>query len=287
MFLKQFVSMAEVTTENQETIPLFLPKNRQKAPGVHFFFTTRQGGVSQGSYASLNLGGHVGDDETTVGQNRARLLSALRTVVEPGKPLPYALSFVNQVHGATTVESQDWSTNPPDADAQVSQRRGIVLTIMTADCAPVLFADSEAQIIGAAHAGWRGALGGVLESCIEAMIQLGARRERIYATIGPCIQQPSYTVNDSFREAFLSDPFNKMHLGYQKFFSKDEKAGTIQFDLPGYILGRLKINGLLKERIDYVSLCTYQNKTDFFSHRRASHAKHTPCGRQVGGLFLA
>ena len=287
MFLKKFVSMAEVDTGNQETIPLFLPKSTQKFPGVHFFFTTRRGGVSQGAYASLNLGGHVGDDATKVGQNRARLLLALRGLIKPGETPPYVLSFINQIHGAITVESQGCSTDLPEADAQVSQQRGVVLTIMTADCAPVLFVDPEAQTVGAAHAGWRGALGGVLESCMETMIQLGARRERIYAMIGPCIQQPSYTVNDSFREVFTNDAQNKMHLGYQKFFAKHKKADTLQFDLPGYIKGRLEINGLLKERIDYVSLCTYQSKTDFFSHRRAGHAGETPCGRQAGGIFLA
>ena len=280
MHSKSVYSMAEVTRENQETIPLLLPKKAARVPGVQFFFTTRRGGVSQGSYASLNLGQHVGDNPLAVSSNRARVAAAL--AVEGAS----AVCYVNQVHGTTTVEAAFWPMAPPDADALVTRQTGLVLAILTADCAPVLFADVDARVVGAAHAGWRGSVSGVLESCLDAMIRLGANQKRIHALIGPCIQQPSYQVDRDFKKALLTDSHNKIAFEARKIFSEQKKVATLLLDLPGYVRGRLEFYGLLRERIYDVSTCTYQKESDFFSHRRATQRGCSPCGRQIGGVFL-
>lgn len=276
--------MAEEAIRNQETI-LLSPKKMPNVPGAQFFFTTRRGGVSQGNYASLNLGEHVGDNPGDVSRNRARVATALTGTARRDAQVT-SICYVNQVHGTKTVDANLWPKSPPDADALVTQQAGLALAILTADCAPVLFADSDAQVVGAAHAGWRGSVSGVLESCLDAMICLGACRERIHALIGPCIRQPSYQVDAAFRKALLTNPHNKIATETQKFFSKQEKIGKLLFDLPGYIQARLRFHGLLEERIHDVSLCTYQKENDLFSHRHATQHGQAPCGRQSGGVFL-
>ena len=286
MHSKKYASMDEVAVRNQETIALISPKKAAEMPGARFFFTTRRGGVSQGCYASLNLGEHVGDDPGAVSRNRARVAKALTRSV-PGRADPGVRSvcYLKQVHGSTTVEAEPWCT-PPHADALVTRSPGLVLAILTADCAPVLFVDEGARVVGAAHAGWRGSVAGVLESCLDAMIHLGAHRERIHAWIGPCIRQPSYPVDHSFNETFMANPENKFFPECGKFFSKQKKTGNLLFDLPGYIQGRLEFYGLLKERIDDVRLCTFQEENVFFSHRRATQHSQEPCGRQAGYIHL-
>ncbi|MBF0460083.1 MAG: peptidoglycan editing factor PgeF [Magnetococcales bacterium] len=276
---KKCNSMTGPLTENQETIPLIRPERWMAVPGVQFFFTTRRGGVSQGRYASLNLGGHVGDDPGAVACNRARVEAIWAGRIQQ-------VCYLNQVHGTTTVEAGNWSpSTPPDADAQVTRQPGLVLAILTADCAPVLLADGTARVIGAAHAGWRGGLSGVLESCLEAMLRLGAHRERIHALIGPCIRQSAYVVDETFQAAFITHA-EKNALDCKKFFSKQNNAGRLHFDLPGYLQARLKSCGLSEERIHDAELCTYSKNNDFFSHRHATHRGLAPCGRQIGGLFL-
>lgn len=291
MLSRKCASMAEVGMENQETIPLLSPKNIWPVPSAPCFFSTRRGGSSLGSHASLNLGEHVGDDAKAVANNRGRVQKALAwhggTRDHPHSDArPNRVCHVNQVHGTTTVEADHWPT-PPDADALVTDQRGITLAILVADCAPVLFADAEAQVIGAAHAGWRGSVSGILESCLDAMIRLGARRERIHALIGPCIRQPSYHVNETFREELLANPHNKIAEKCQKFFTRPGKVDTILFDLPGYIQERLVFHGLLKERTYDAMLCTYKKEDTFFSHRRATQRGLAPCGRHAGYIFLA
>lgn len=279
--------MAEVVTKNQATISLIWPKKPTYLSGVRYFFSTRRGGVSQGGYASLNLGGHVADDSQAVAINRQHLLMAAKMAAKScttGRGVE-SVCYLNQVHGTTTVEASDWST-PPDADAMVTQKPGVVLAILTADCAPVLFVDYEARVIGAAHAGWRGSCAGVLESCLDAMIRLGARRRHIDTMIGPCIRRDSYQVDPPFVEAFQTHSGNKVALAGQNFFSKQKNVDKLLFDLPRYICERLEIYGLLREKIDDVLLCTYQKRDDFFSHRRATQSNQAPCGRQVGGVFL-
>lgn len=278
--------MSEVVDENQATIPLPLIKKGGGVSGVRFFFTTRAGGVSQGEYASLNLGVHVGDDPGAVFHNRSRLLRALRRDVDHKKTAIQSVCYVNQVHGVNTVQAHAWSATPPDADAMVTRQEGVVLAILTADCAPVLLADPQARVVGAAHAGWRGGMAGVLESCVGAMVDLGACRASMHALIGPCIHPPSYRVGHAFLETFLAFPLHKKDIECQKFFSEQKKDGTLLFDLPGYVRARLLFNGLPEKRVHDVQLCTYRSKNNFFSHRRATERGVVPCGRQVGAVFL-
>ncbi|MEO5339083.1 MAG: peptidoglycan editing factor PgeF [Magnetococcus sp. MYC-9] len=277
---KKHVSITGLSTKNQETIPLLLPERSAEASGVQVFFTTRRGGVSQGSHASLNLAEHVGDDPVRVARNRAML-----EAVWSGKVRQ--VCYLNQVHGATTVvlEGAPGARQPPNADAWATRQTGLLLAIMTADCAPVLFADATARVIGAAHAGWRGGLEGVLESCLQSMCRLGAQPARIIGWIGPCIRRQSYSVDIDFQTAFAKHG-DKVALGYKKFFSEQNYTGTLQFDLPGYLQERLLFFGLQRERIHDVELCTYSENDEFFSHRRSTQQGLAPCGRQIGGIFL-
>ena len=248
-------------------------------PGVRFFFTTRVGGVSKGSYRGFNLGLHVGDHPGKVIHNRALLLDRLG-------PLAERLCLVNQVHGRQSVEAAQWPAGPPDADALVTRRSGLVLGILTADCVPVLLADTSSRVIGAVHAGWRGALAGVVESCLADMVHLGAHAERITAIVGPCIRAPHYPVDIDFRDRFLTDASNKVDLDCQKFFSQPSKIGKVQFDLPGYVQAHMIFSGITKERIWDVELCTARMANTFFSHRRATTLGTVSCGRQMGGIYL-
>lgn len=272
--------MTETGIGNQEAIPQFFPKTGPEVFGVRFFFATRHAGVSQGRYSSLNVASHVGDDWNAVQSNRLSLITAL-------KQKESLLCLVNQVHGSKTVVAQSWSGLIPDADALVSRQPGIILGVVTADCVPVLFADPVSLVVGAAHAGWRGSVAGVLESCLEAMEKLGADYRRIEVRIGPCIRKPVYEVNLGFKTALMADSNNKILLNCEKCFSKHHNKGTLLFDLPKYVNERLLFHGLLKEKIYDVAACTYQNEDLFFSHRRASQRRdQVPCGRQISGVFL-
>jgi YfiH family protein len=236
-------------------------------------FLGRRGGVSTGELSGLNVGYGSNDDREAIDENRRRAIAAIR----PGADLV----TVHQVHSADVVYAEvSWPQDRrPRADAIVSDRPGVLLGILTADCAPVLFADPEASIVGAAHAGWRGALAGVTDSTVAAMEQLGASRERIRAVVGPCIGQPSYEVDDGFRTRFLeADPAN------ERFFV-DDPAGKAHFDLQAYVVQRLRA-GMLGE-IEALHLDTYAEPDRFYSYRRATHRGEADYGRQLSVIALA
>src|SRR5262245_53793579 len=239
---------------------------------THGFFG-RQGGVSTGLYASLNCGPGSGDVRASVMENRARATAALSPRA--------ALVTLYQVHSADAVTvTAPWEIAAnPKADAFVTDRSGVALGILTADCAPILLADPHAHVIGAAHAGWSGALAGVTESVVAAMERVGARRERISAAIGPCISRPSYEVGPEFRPRFAAaDPANA------RFFGPSKREGHWQFDLPGYVAHRLRQSGV--RLVETIPVCTYASEADFFSYRRTTHRKEADYGRQLSAIML-
>jgi YfiH family protein len=244
-------------------------------PGIHHGFFTREGGVSAGLYASLNCGFGSKDETVHVAENRARAMKSLRLV-------PAALVTSKQVHGTETmVVEKPWPEDQaPRADALVTRMPGLALGILSADCAPILFADPEARIIGAAHAGWRGALKGVIESAVAAMEDLGASAPRICAAIGPCIGKSSYEVGPEFPAPFLAqDPANAV------FFARAPKAGHFLFDLPGYAEKRLKALGL--KRIELSGADTAAEAARFFSYRRACLKGEKGHGLGLSAIALA
>jgi YfiH family protein len=232
-------------------------------------FLGRRGGASGGVVAGLNLGHGAGDDPDSVAENRRRAVAA----VLPGAQL----ATVYQVHSpdAVTVVRPWPHAERPHADAMATDRPGVLLGVVTADCAPVLLADVEAGVVGAAHAGWRGAHGGVLEAVVGEMAGLGAERERIVAAIGPAIAQPSYEVDESFRAAFTAAD--------GEFFVPG-RPGHWQFDLEGYAAARLARAGV--GRIDRLGLDTYPDAERFFSYRRATHRGEAAYGRQISLIGL-
>ena len=240
-------------------------------PVRHGFFT-REGGVSEGAFASLNcsLSGH--DDRDRVLENRARVARILDA--EPG-----ALLGLTQVHGvAVAVVSAPWVSGPR-ADALVTDRPGLALGIVTADCAPVLFADPAAGVVGAAHAGWRGAVAGVLEATVAAMVGLGAAAGRISAAVGPCIGQASYEVAADLRDAVLAcDPLDA------SFFADGARPDRWQFDLAGYCAARLRAVGC--GVVSVLGVDTRAEEARFFSHRRRTLAGGGPIGHQMSAIML-
>jgi YfiH family protein len=244
-------------------------------PAIKHGFFGRRGGVSQGMFASLNCGYGSGDKSDDVRENRTR--AGRKLGVEHDRVLT-----VYQIHSPeAVVVTQCWTRDAqPKADGMATREPGIALSILTADCAPVLFADAGAKVIGAAHAGWKGALTGVVEATIGAMEGLGAQRARIVATIGPCITQPSYEVGDEFRARFVdSDQANT------NFFSQGQRAGHWQFDLPGYVHARLLKLGL--GGVSAIERCTYADETDYFSFRRTTHRGEPDYGRNLSAIVLA
>ena len=233
-------------------------------------FLGRLGGVSQGVVARLNVGTGCGDDPAAVAENIRRATAAVLTGA--------ALSRVYQVHSAIAVVAEPWPMDGrPKADALVTDQPGLLLGIVTADCAPVLLADREARVIGAAHAGWRGAIEGVTDTTISLMETLGARRDRIVASVGPCIAQDSYEVDLGFRDRFLAaNPANA------RFF---RDAPTPHFDLEAYVLARLGAAGIAAA--EGVGLDTYADSDRFFSYRRATHRGEADYGRQFSLIGLS
>jgi polyphenol oxidase len=241
--------------------------------GVRHGFFTRRGGVSKGIYAGLNVGAGSRDDPDAVAENRR--LAALAF----GDPPP-PLITVYQVHSAraVTVESP-WPGEPPQADAVVTTRPGLMLGALAADCAPVLIADGHARVAAAVHAGWRGALGGVVEAAVEAMAGAGAQRERLVAAVGPCIGPASYEVGLEFLEAFVAaDPKNV------RFFRDGAAADKRLFDLPGFVLWRLAAAGVA--RAEWIGRDTCAETEDFFSNRRALHRGEADYGRLLSAILL-
>lgn len=253
--------------------PRFLQHPALAVNGVVHGFFGRHGGVSRGLFASLNCGFGSSDEPGTVATNRA--LARIALGLGEGDVLtPY------QIHSAAVaVVDAPWPAGKaPQADGLVTRRRGLALGILTADCAPILFADSEAGIVGAAHAGWKGAFAGVIEATIDAMEELGARRPRIRAAIGPTIRQASYEVRLDFLGRFLAqDPRN------ERFFVAGVDPDHRQFDLPAYILARLEAASIEAEDLDR---CTYALADDYFSFRRATHRGEADNGRNIALIAL-
>lgn len=235
-------------------------------------FLGRRGGVSTGVHAGLNVGLGSEDHRAAVVENRSRAGDA----VLPGA----TLVTVYQVHGRDCMVADRWSeADRPRADAMVTDRPGLLLGILTADCAPVLLADAEAGVVGAAHAGWKGALAGVTDATIDAMERLGAQRDRIAAAIGPCIARPSYEVDDAFARRFEdADPAN------ERFFTAG-RAGHHRFDLEAYVAARLAAAGI--GRVDALGLDTYADEDRFYSFRRATHRGEPDYGRQISLIGLS
>ena len=236
--------------------------------GIAHGFLGRRGGVSLGDVSGLNVGLGAGDDNAAVAENRRRAVAAVLAGSQ--------LVTVYQVHSATCVTvTEPWAlAERPQADAMVTNRPGVLLGIVTADCAPVLFADREAGVVGAAHAGWKGALGGVCEATVASMVALGAVEHRLCAVVGPCIAQANYEVIEGFRDAFDD----------AEWFAPG-RAGHLQFDLEGYVAHRLKRAGI--GAISRLSQDTYAQEDRFFSYRRATHRGEANYGRQFSLIGLA
>ena len=242
-------------------------------PGIRHGFFTRKGGVSTGIYESLNCGIGSKDDRAAVLENRARLMAAL------GLPADQLVTLY-QVHSPTVVTvTAPFEGTPPDADGMVTTTHGLALGALSADCAPLLFADPDAGVVGAAHAGWRGALAGVGDETVMAMERLGARRSAIRAVVGPCISLDSYEVRADFAGIFMdADPANG------RFFRSSPKPGHAHFDLPGYLVERLSAFGV--GSVNATGHCTYKDAGLFFSYRRTTHRGEPDYGRQVSAICL-
>jgi len=242
--------------------------------GIRHAFFTRAGGVSDGCYASLNGGIGSRDAASNVSQNRVRMAASLG--VEPSRFLT-----AYQVHSPNVVVAETPWTNEtrPHADAIVTRMRALAIGVTTADCGPVLFADPQARVIAAAHAGWRGALTGVIEATVAAMERLGAARGQIRAAVGPMIRQSNYEVGPDLIARFAAqDPASN------RFFSPAGRDGHAMFDLGGYVAARLERAGV--GHVEDLGLCTYADPARFFSYRRATHRAEPDYGRHVNAIAL-
>ena len=247
-----------------------------KPPGIAHGFFGRDGGVSSGIYASLNCGPGSKDAPDAVAENRRRVANALAPGIK--------LLSLSQIHSSNVLTLPAWGgEGRPEGDAMVTAMPGLALGILTADCAPVLLADPKARVIGAAHAGWKGALGeggrGVLEATLEAMERLGAERGRISAVVGPCITQANYEVGFDFRDRFL-----ELGLRNRRFFVPSDKEGRYRFDLPGYAAHRLTAADI--GSVEMSGVCTYPSENGYFSFRRTTHAGEPDYGRQISAIVL-
>jgi polyphenol oxidase len=243
--------------------------------GIRHGFFTRAGGVSTGCYESLNAGVGSNDEPAHVAENRARMAAAVGVA-------PERLISAYQIHSpAVVIVDAPWDASArPRADAIVTRAARLAIAVSTADCGPILFADEQASVIGAAHAGWRGALAGVAEATIAAMERCGAERSRIVAALGPLIRQPNYEVGPEFVTQFTNDdPEN------ERFFRSGARAGHALFDLAGYIAARLAKAGI--GRIDDLGHCTYAEPQTFFSYRRSVHQREPDYGRHLNAIALA
>jgi YfiH family protein len=244
-------------------------------PGIRHAFFTRDGGVSDGIYATLNGGPGSDDLPAHVSENRTRMAAALGV-----RPDRFLTAY--QVHSPDVVTiDQPWSLDArPRADAIVTRTPGLAIGVTTADCGPVLLADERARVIAVAHAGWRGALTGVLEATIAAMEQCGAGRGHITAALGPTIRQPSYEVGPEFVARFAA-----ADAGNERFFRPSARAEHALFDLPGYIAARLAAAGI--GRVEDLGHCTYADATRFFSYRRSTHRGERDYGRHINAIALS
>ncbi|SEG48954.1 conserved hypothetical protein [Thalassococcus halodurans] len=240
---------------------------------VHHGFFTRKGGASSGVFHGLNCGAGSSDQSDIVQINRDRVAKSMDVADRN-------LVFVHQIHSAevvTVTDPMEPKAPRPRADAMVTNQPGLALAILTADCQPVLFADPKAGVVGAAHAGWRGALDGILENTVDAMIALGADRDNITAVVGPSISQRAYEVGPEFLDAFLmEDQANA------RFFAGGQ-GDRMHFDLPAFGLHKLRSAGVNAE---WTRHCTYSDADRFFSYRRATHAKEADYGRLISVIRL-
>jgi polyphenol oxidase len=239
--------------------------------GLRHGFFTRRGGASSGVFTGLNCGYGSSDQREIVQINRGRVAEAM------GVPETHLVG-VHQIHSATAITVDGPLDEKPQADALVTATPGIALSVLTADCQPVLFADRDAGVIGAAHAGWRGALDGVLAATVEAMEALGAQRDNISAVIGPCISQRAYEVGPEFIEDFLAEDQD-----YARYFANGADD-RMQFDLPGFGLNRLRAAGV--GHAEWTRHCTYGDPDRFYSYRRTTHSKEADYGRLIAAITL-
>jgi YfiH family protein len=236
----------------------------------HGFFT-RRGGASSGIFDGLNCGASSSDQSEIVAINRARVAEAMKVTAD-------SLMGVHQIHSADVITVTTPSTDRPKADALVTATPGIALSVLSADCQPVLFADAQAGVIGAAHAGWKGALDGILDQTVEAMIALGATRENIHAAIGPCISQRAYEVGPEFMDNFTDEEADNA-----RFFAGGE-GDRLQFDLPAFGLKCLRATGIADT--EWTRHCTYSDPDRFYSYRRSVHHKEADYGRLIAAITL-
>ena len=241
------------------------------APRIAHAFFGRDGGVSEGIYAGLNCGAGSNDNPAHVAENRTRVTARLGAQAQ--------LCTLYQIHSADVVTLHEPTQGKIQADAMVTAMPGLALGILTADCAPVLFADAEAGVIGAAHAGWKGAVGGVLANTVQAMLHLGARKSRMTACIGPCIAQASYEVGPDLIEAVT-----RAHPTAKQYFQPTTRRGYALFDLQGFVEAQLHAAGL--QDITRVAMDTYANEAQFFSFRRTTHRGELDYGRQISCIAL-
>lgn len=241
--------------------------------GIRHAFFTREGGASGGIYASLNGGLGSNDDPAAIAENRARMARHLQ--VEPTH-----LVSLYQVHSPDVeVVTGPWPAARPKADAMVTTSQNVALGVSTADCGPILFADNEARVIGAAHAGWKGAFTGVVGATVTAMEKLGARRERILAVLGPTISAKAYEVGPEFIERFKAE-----NRTYARFFTPSERPAHAMFDLPAFIALKAQEAGI--GRFVDLALCTYGDEQRFFSYRRTTHRGEPDYGRLISAIAL-
>jgi YfiH family protein len=240
------------------------------APLRHGFFT-RRGGASSGVFAGLNCGTGSSDQSEIVAINRHRVADAMEVA-------PANLVGVHQVHSADVVTVTGPLETKPRADGLVTREKGVALSVLTADCQPVLFADHEAGVIGAAHAGWRGTLDGVLEATLAAMEALGAQRARTHAVIGPSISQRAYEVGPELFDTFLAEDSDSA-----RYFAQGA-GDRLQFDLPGFGLHRLRTAGI--GAAEWTRHCTYSDPQRFYSYRRTTHSKEADYGRLISVISL-
>lgn len=242
--------------------------------GLRHGFLSRKGGVSDGIHGGLNVGFGSDDDHARVAENRMRAARAFATT-------PDNLTTVYQVHGTdvAVLDRPLSRAEAPKADAMVTDRPGIMLGILTADCTPVLFHDPVAGVIGACHSGWRGSYGGISASTVDAMEKLGARRENIRAAVGPCIARKSYEVDAAFRETILEGPS-----GDEDLFDASSRDGHFMFDLPEYVRRRTIATGIA--RVELVARDTLVEEDLFYSYRRTTLRKEPDYGRQLSAIML-
>ena len=242
--------------------------------GIRHGFFTREGGVSGGIYASLNCGYGSGDRAEDVRENRGRVAAKLGV----GRA---DVVTVRQVHSSRVIVADaPWPPQAaPEADAIVTRTPSLAIGVLTADCTPILFADPEASVVAAAHAGWKGAKAGIIEAVIEKMESLGARRDRICASIGPTISAAAYEVGPEFEAAFLADG-----VANRKYFATPSPDQRAHFDLPRYCRDQARSARIA--HVELLDLCTYRNESLFFSYRRSIHHREPDYGRQISAIVL-